>query len=535
MADQVYRVQAPDGSVMEISGPAGASDDQIAAFAAANFKPKSPAKPLEIGRLEAPSGLSGFDRFLVGFPNLAQNTWLGTKQMLGIGDQKKLEADIRAQRQVLDPVASSGAGLLGNVVGGAATLAPTMFIPGANTMTGAAAVGAVTGATQPVLDGESRAVNTAIGTGASMAGQGVANLIGRAVRPVQSQLTPERQAALGVLDAAGVPTNVAQRTGSKAMANVNAAMDNLPLTAGPQQAIRDAQQGAFNRAVGRTFGVDATALTDDVIRQARGDIGQRFTDLSARNALDTNASTLVPELANLQGRVNKFETGDVSRVVRNYIDEILAKVDGNGQIPGEAYRKLDSAIGKQMRSASGDMSSALGDLQRILRDSMDQSITPADQSAWREARGLYKNMLTVGKNAERSPVGDVSPSTLLTTVRANPSTQELQDLAKAGKAILPGRVGDSGTAQRLMYQGLLTGSTLGSGLLSGQDAETTGALTAASLLGPRAAQLLINSPATQRYLTQGYLQGAVPAQIGSAGAQMLRTAPLGLLNYRDAR
>lgn len=531
MAETVYRVATPDGSVMEIAGPAGASDDQIAAYAASQYKPKKEA-PFEVGKMSPPEGLSAPARFMMGMPNLLQNSFLGAKQMLGIGDPAKLDADIRAQRQVLDPIAHSGAGLAGNIVGGAASLAPTMLIPGSATIPGAAAIGGVTGAMQPTQGGESRLVNTAVGAGVSAAGQGAANLIGRALRPVQAELGPEAQRALGVLDQAGVPTNVAQRTGSKAMANVNAALDNLPTTAGPQQALREAQQQAFNRAVGKQFGADVPAITDDVITQYRQTIGNEIGNVFARNKLDTNATPLLNDLAQFERQVSSFEVPDNARILKNYVDALLSKVDKNGVIDGTAVRKLDSELGKRAWNSSGDLSAQLHNLQTIVRDAMDQSMGATDQAAVRAARDAYKNLMTIAKNAERSPVGDVNPATLLTSVRSNPSTADLQELAKAGKAILPSRVGDSGTGQRLMYQGLLTGSTLGGGLMSGQDPETVMGLTAASLLGPRAAQMVINSPAAQRWLTQGYLQSGAPAQLGTVGAQMLRTAPLGLLNYR---
>jgi hypothetical protein len=36
----IYKVQAPDGSVMEIEAPEGASDDALLQFAAQTYKPE---------------------------------------------------------------------------------------------------------------------------------------------------------------------------------------------------------------------------------------------------------------------------------------------------------------------------------------------------------------------------------------------------------------------------------------------------------------------------------------------------------------
>lgn len=57
--------------------------------------------------------------------------------------------DIKESRRLDAPLMETGSGKAGNILGTAALLAPTAFIPGANTMGGAAAIGAVTGALAP--------------------------------------------------------------------------------------------------------------------------------------------------------------------------------------------------------------------------------------------------------------------------------------------------------------------------------------------------------------------------------------------------
>lgn len=57
----------------------------------------------------------------------------------------------------------TGGGIAGNILGNVAAFAPTAFIPGANTITGGAALGGLTGLLQPVGSNDSRSANVAGG------------------------------------------------------------------------------------------------------------------------------------------------------------------------------------------------------------------------------------------------------------------------------------------------------------------------------------------------------------------------------------
>ena len=420
--------------------------------------------------------------------------------------QKGIQESINTAKTRDEPLMKTGAGLAGNVAGNLAMLLPTAFVPGANTYSGATAIGALSGLLSPVATGESRTTNTVLGAGAGLGGQAIANTIGRLAHPFRSQLTPRQTQLAGTLEQAGVPLDASQLTGSKVLSNVNAAMSNLPLSAGAEQAKRVAQQEAFNRAVGASFGAEGPALTDDVVTAARNKISREFTNLAARNTLDANK--LDGPLALLERNLIRNNTPDVARVARNRIDDILERVTPQNTITGQAYRNLDSEIGSQARkAANGDLRNALHDVQNVLRDAMDASISPQDQAAWHAVRGQYANMMRAGESTVRSPTGDVSPLTLLNRVQGGsggrPATPELRELSRAGAAFLPSRVGDSGTAQRLLYQGLLTGGAGGLGYMGTDDPMKAGAIAGVSLMTPRAIQALINSPAGRAYLSRG--------------------------------
>jgi hypothetical protein len=97
-------------------------------------------------------------------------------------------------------------------------------------------------------------------------------------------------------------------------------------------------------------------------------------------------------------------------------------------------------------------------------------------------------------------------------------TNDLDELARAGGVALRKSIGDSGSAQRLMYQGALTGGGGIAGFMAGggnpQDA-ATGAL--AGLAFPLTAYAALNNPVTRATLSRGLL-GPSPMSNGAVNA-----------------
>lgn len=466
----------------------------------------------------------------------------GLRQM---PEQIKRETD---QAKELDaPLLKTGAGMAGNIGGNVALLAPTAFAPGANTLRGAAAIGAAAGALQPVGEGDSRAMNTAAGGFAGLVGQAVGGLLGRAVRPVVTKPSPQRLALAKIAADEGIPLDAAAVTGSKPLATMESVFEQLPITAGKQATKVGARQTAFNRAVGRKVGVDADALTPEVMGNARTAIGQKFTDLSARNRLNVT-DDMLDSLAAQVDDLNRYEVPEVTNVVKSRVQQVLDKIEAGDTISGEAYRKLDSALGQQMRATSkGDLRHALGQLRDTLRAAMDDSISPQDQAAWREARRQYANLMTVAPEVAKSAEGNVSGRSLLAaTMRASKETKfgggsELADLGRVGREFVGDATPNSGTAQRQFYQNLLTGTgiqgggaALGAGgaMATGNDplagAMVGAGLTAGSMLAPRAVQSVVHNPAFQNYMVRGAVNPGSRQALAELLAAAARTGAIAL-------
>ena len=126
-----------------------------------------------------------------------QNFLAGTGKSMsdlakGIGQKLGLYSfDDAAQTAKRDaPLMDTKSGTVGNVTGSVATMLPAAFIPGANTMAGAALIGAGTGLAQPAASAGEMVANTGIGAAAGPVG----NMAGRALSAgtgfVRSTLEP---------------------------------------------------------------------------------------------------------------------------------------------------------------------------------------------------------------------------------------------------------------------------------------------------------------------------------------------------------
>jgi hypothetical protein len=412
---------------------------------------------------------------------------------------------------------------------------PSMVLPGGaskNAITAAAKLAgsaAVPAALEYGTVGE-RAQRAAVsGAGAVIGGLVVpkaAQLVGegvrRGTRAMMGNVTPEVAALAARAEALGVPVSAAQLSDSKFVKTLASATENLPLSGASKT--MDDQRRAFTRAVSRTFGDDTDNISQAVYKSNRDRLGREFDRLSAQNNLQVSPA-LLSDIGQVSHEATKFASNDTTKAVKNAIDELMSKMDpATGVIPGKAYSSLDSKLSRLQKSGA-ESGVYLGQLQDALRTAMDHSIAPADQAAWQAARSQYRNLKAIrdlvakdGANGEISPAGLMSR---LTNNEASKNTMaagtrgDLGDIARAGTQFIKDKVPNSGTAQRLMAQSVLTTGLVGSGYLAGADPMTMVGLAGAGATSGRLANKILNSPASGKRLL------ATPQKI----SDLLMTAP----------
>jgi hypothetical protein len=166
-----YEITSPDGRTFQVTAPDGATQEQVLSYAQQNFKTGKPATakapdPSEGSVTFRPFGVDtgielgqGASRFLAGTGKAFADLGRGVGQAVGAVDRQ----DVAESRKLDAPLMKTGAGVSGHIAGNVAALLPTAFIPGANTYTGAATIGAVTGALQPSVSTSETLQNIALG------------------------------------------------------------------------------------------------------------------------------------------------------------------------------------------------------------------------------------------------------------------------------------------------------------------------------------------------------------------------------------
>lgn len=504
-----YEIETKDGILIRgIPDNVAADSPEVKARVAAIRRQNAVSAQTEADRklYDPTAGMSTLEKGRAGFGKAFADIGRRIGQFTGAVS----ESDVDASKRTDAALMNTGAGMTGNVLGQVAASLPAAFVPGANTIAGSAIAGAAMGGLQPTGTEDSTVTNMVLGGAGGAAGQAAGRAIGRAIRPVQSTLGPEAARLAAAAQQRGIPLDAADLTGSRPLTTMRDVLAQLPLTADAQAAQQAAKQAAFNRAVAATIGQQADAVTPDVARAAQRKIGQQFTDLSARNTLNAD-STLLNALAAVQAQATRYGTDDVARVVSNNIDDILSRVETGDTIPGQAYRLVDSQMGRIMRQTSnGDVRHNVGQVRDALRAAMDRSISPADQAAWRQARSQYANLLRVAPLAARDEVGDISGRALLGVANRGGNSAaftgggELGELGRIGRAFVAEQTPNSGTAQRTMMADMLMHPI------------ATGVRT---LLGGASvpAQAALNSPAGIQYFSRG-LANLTPQQAQALAA-----------------
>lgn len=356
MAEQIYKVRDPQGNVREIRGPAGATDEQVITKAKELFSeapPKAPRTFPPVG-LDPTEGMSGLQRFNAGVGKAFYDLGQGAAQLVGMGESG---AETRDRRALDAPLMRTGAGLSGNIAGNIAAFAPAAVIPGAATIPGAGAIGAVVGGLQPAEGTGERVGNMALG-GTLAGGVQAATYLPAAVQSA-------REAGRAIVEPLSAPgrDQIIGRALNKAtggqekdvIARLQAARELVP---GSAPTAGQAAGNAGIAAIERT----ATATNPVVMELSR----QR---MAAQNAARTG---LLDDMAGTGGQRNFFGDARDATAKKLYDEAYEAGVD----------LARDATTGRFLPKAA--VAGRKGEITRLME-------TPAMQKAAEEARALMAN------------------------------------------------------------------------------------------------------------------------------------------------
>lgn len=477
---------------------------------------------------QATADTSTTGRVLAGAGKAFTDIARGAGQIVGLEPQSAIDEAAARDRALMQ----TKAGLAGNIGGNIAAFAPTMFIPGANTYTGAALSGGLMGALQPVSSDQKsiipgvspRAFNIGLASAGGVAGQALGRGIGRLISPVESRLSPEKAALAQAAQNEGIPLTAGQQTGSKPLQTVESVMENLPFTSRSQLAGREAQQRAFTAAALKRAGIQSDVADAATLAQQKASLGNTFQQIAGRNVIDLNQGNALTSLANIQNEASRRLSNPAPIV--NTIDDILNDAQ-QGVLPGAKYQGWRDTLRVMSRGNDTEAHYA-AQIKMALDNAFTSQAQGADAQAWNEASRQYANLKTLmdaaGGAGNPAALGQIAPSQLSGALTRAVSKEgkalgrgDLNQLSRIGQVFVRDTLPDSHTAQRQFYinllRGQLGGAIPGAGIgyyEGGPQGAAVGA--AAGSLGalalPKATQALMNSPAGQAYLTSTALTPA---------------------------
>lgn len=499
---KIYKVEAPDGSILKIEGPEGATPEQVMQAAQQLYAARAQRQPsAQMPSVDPTEGMSGFEKFAAGAGKAMTDVARGVRQYLpeaigGLSGEQIAEA-----RRLDAPLMNTGAGMAGNIAGNVAMAVPSAFVPGAASIPGGAAIGAAYGALQPGVDTAERAKNVAIG---GVAGAAVPTMV-RGAQVAKSFIDPlyqgGREQIIGrtISRAAGGQQDEVIRQLRNAQALVPGSMPTAAEAAGNpgiaalQRTATAVDPVAMNQLAARQAAQNEAriaalqGITPDVsaARAARTAAAEPLYSAARTSGMDAaTAEAMQPRIAQLMQRVPEDLVASAKRMAQ--VEGV--PIDDMGSVQGAHYlkRAIDATINAAKKSGDADTARVFSGLQNEYLDVLDQ-LSPA----YAQARQTYAAMSppvtqgeVLGEVANRAVNfrGDITPAAFARATRdevaksvtRRPTTmaevltpaqrdtiQKIQaDLLRSDFAKNAGRGVGSDTVQKMAYTNMMAESGL---------------------------------------------------------------------------
>ncbi len=278
---------------------------------------------------------------------------------------------------------------------------------------------------------------------------GAARVIGRAITPSAEE---------GLIDVAStarkfdIPLSLDQVSGSRALKTAQKVSQDLPFSG--QQAFREKQMRAYNKALFKTVGVEADMFTPKSMSMAFGKVGGEFDAVTKGKNFGIGGD-FINNLAATAEDVRSQYGDEAFNAFQREAGRVINDFKGDA-ISGELISRQRGRINALARKAAPGQREALLDLENAIVDGITSG-DPVTQAALSQAKQRYKNLIVLEPIANKAKGGMISPSLLNNRVaqvykRAHTlgNSGDIGDLARVGSELLP-ELGGSDTAQKAAY------------------------------------------------------------------------------------
>jgi len=514
-----FEIQDPSGRVHRVEAPDNATRDQIIALAqrgvaqqeqlAADRKTYSPT-----------AGMSGLERFAAGAGQPVDALLRGVKQrgaellnkvgLVSDDTVSQMQAEEADRRRTDQPLLSTGAGKVGQIAGSIGMIAPTAFIPGANTYAGSMAVGALAGGAAPTIESESAIQNAALGGGAGALGKAVGDKVASAIArrygakfmrtADMRQANAPRDAILAEARKAGYvvpPTTVNPSATNRVLESFAGKINTAQQSSIDNQAITNA---LARKAIGVA---DDAPLTDVTFRKVITEANKAYDALKGLKTINWT-----PEyVKNIKGLAQQTPGSVVKNPAADQIDDLIKQLDRPSFTGKEIVstirqlRRESSLAFKAGQAANDEAKLAIAQAKRSAADALEGLAEQALQNRnmpnlvepFRAARVRLAKLANVEQAA--SETGDVSAQKLARLLaKGAPLTDDLRTIATTAQAFEkafqdPSKIG-SPVVSNLRAAAVPAMSLLGYGTMG----PVGTLLAAAPLASPATRSILLSKP-----------------------------------------
>lgn len=553
-------VRLPSGQIIR-GVPDGTSRSELRMRLLKNgINPDAPAPAVD-----PTEGMIGLEKFSAGVGKAIVDTGRGLQQLTGLGDQEALSQKIAEERELTAPLMDTGAGMAGNIGGNVAmALAPGGALVRAGkamnsarvaaagrqilnptTLRGAAVQGAAISGAQPVVEGESRGMNAALGAGLSAGGLGLVRGAGALVSGVGTKLNPQQAEVARRASEVGLELSPGEATGSRALRIAEAGLGSTPGGAAVFQRGAISRQQRINEIAGEAIGRPGQpAITREVLDDVADELGQKYDALRGvkRIELDKRFAVDMRRLKNEQtSRSAQLQDAATNKLIDDYRESATGAAVIDGRRLVSDIKALRKQARDAFRSGNSDLGQAKRQIAEALENNAERSLRKQGASDvldnFRQARERFSKLFAV-EAAHDEATGNVSAAKLGTALRRQSPKKfgtrgdDLETVGLYGQAFKPFQ--SSGTAERLSTPLLLGGGYLG-GMAFGDDPTDPAKAAAAAYLLPGGAALALNNPVARNYLLRGIpgLREIPRNALSRAARPAAIAAPNALLMTRD--
>jgi hypothetical protein len=298
-------------------------------------------------------------------------------------------------------------------------------------------------------------------------------------QPPVTPMPPQdvRMGNVARLERAGVPVSPGQRSGAPLTQTVESVMKYLPPSAPRSARFMDDQMRSYTKALLSHAGINADTATPDVLSTAQRRFGDIYNDLEQSTVLGGPDEKMIGDLARAEQIVGQGAPQNIKDSFIGYRDAVLNWASGTPR-QGQTFKGLAEDLGAEIRKAersneagSVKNAQALITLRNALFGLVERQASPELANAWRQVNREYAIFKAIEDSMlDPSQVtlntGFVNPrkiGNIQMKLRSDEWTQGDEDadsftnLVKAGMALIPDPIPNSGTAQRMFAQDILQG------------------------------------------------------------------------------